>query len=142
MKNKSTWLAIGFCALASAVLLSCATPPKTPGTATDGRTAGGWSALWADRTGEAEKIFADALKADPGSSDAARGLGLALYARGAVFEAGEKLLSSIASQPGTEIAVAVRAFVAAQIPHRESLAGKIATVDRLLAGGKRSMDPS
>jgi transglutaminase-like putative cysteine protease len=138
---KKSWKRTG--AMIGALLLAlfltcCATPPRAAVSGAESPTAAAWAALWADRFAEAEKSFADALKADPRSAEAARGLGLALFARGAVFEAAEKLLSSIAAAPNTELAVAVRSFVSEQIPYRESLGNRLKDVDGLLARPRNS----
>jgi hypothetical protein len=115
-------------------LASCVTAPvAAPGPEAQRARAAAWQALWADRFAEAEAGFKEYLKADPASADALRGLGIALFARGAVFEASEKLLAAVAAKPDAAASVAARAFVAGEMPYRESLDRRLQEADAALA---------
>jgi cellulose synthase operon protein C len=115
-------------------LVSCITAPvAVPGPEAEKARAAAWQALWGDRFADAEAGFREYLKANPSSAEALRGLGIALFAKGAVFEAGEKLLAAVVAKPDAAASVAVRAFVAGEVPYRDSLDRWLLRADSALA---------
>jgi len=98
----------------------------------------GWTELWGDRYREAEKHFRDVLEIDEHCTEAHRGLGLALFARGAYFEAAEELMAAIREEPTSPYAVPMRDFILTQIPFRRELRSRLNRVNELLADQVRS----
>ena len=95
--------------------------------------ATGWEQLWSDRFEEAEEHFRSALEMNPDEIEAHRGLGLALFARGRCFEAGEELITALEANPISPFAAPMRDFAAAQVPFHREIRKRLSEAEEMLA---------